>query len=53
MQLLIASIALLAAVVILLTWRLYKLEQEYLKLARLKLLTYYKDVSIFTGNDHE
>jgi hypothetical protein len=54
MELLIGIIALLTAVVILLTWRLYKLEQTQYKLMRMQILNAYKDVPLFQGIDpHE
>jgi hypothetical protein len=53
MELLIGIISLLTAVVIMLTWRLYRLEQTQYKLMRMQILNAYKDVPLFYGIDRD
>ena len=53
MELLIGIISLLTAVVIMLTWRLYRLEQTQYRLMRMQILNAYKDVPLFYGIDRD
>jgi hypothetical protein len=53
MAALLCVIGLLTASVIMLTWRLYRLEKAHYNLARIKLLEYYKTVPIFKGLEHD